>query len=100
MTSELDNTPDWITRDRRDEAEAEQQATERSRRHLEAAISIGKGGADFWNEFVDQVGANTDALERNFTRTMDEKIVGHAISEPESALTRTGVAPLKLFDIR
>jgi len=87
MTSESDNTPDWIKRDRREEAEAGQQATERSRRYLEAAMSIGKGGSDFWNEFVGQVKSNTEALERNFTRTMDEKIVGHTISEPESTLT-------------
>ena len=77
MPHEPDNTPDWIKRRKQVEAEAERQAAERSQRNLEAAMSIGTGGPEFWNEFVAQVKVNTDALEPNFTRTMDEKIVGH-----------------------
>ena len=87
MTREPDNTPDWIKRRKQVEGEAERQAAERSHRNLEAAMSIGTGGPEFWNEFVAQVKVNTDALEPNFTRTMDEKIVGHTISELESPHT-------------
>jgi hypothetical protein len=85
MTGEPDKTPDWIKRNKQRETEAKRKAAEQSQRVLESTMSIANDGQDFWKRFVAQVKINTDDLEGNFTRSIDEKIVGFTSTEYDLA---------------
>ncbi len=49
--------------------------------------SISKNGQDCWRAVVEEIQNNAATLEQNYTRTMDEKIVGFVM--PEYDLTHT-----------
>ncbi|HEX3659954.1 MAG TPA: hypothetical protein VHU89_00885 [Acidobacteriaceae bacterium] len=76
---------DWIDRESARIAGAKQQAETRDQEALEAAMTAQQGSPEYWSEFVKAVKLQTDKLEKAFTRSSDEKIVGNCIvEEPNS----------------
>jgi hypothetical protein len=62
MSSEQNNTPDWIKTHNREKAEEKRQSNEIGQRQLEASLVIKDTGPEFWKQLVDRVGVNVGAL--------------------------------------
>jgi hypothetical protein len=62
MPTELENTPAWIEKRKREKAEEERLAAEFTQQQLNASMSIQQRGPDFWKQLVDRVEVNVRAL--------------------------------------
>jgi hypothetical protein len=98
LVSEEPENPAWINQDRQATAEAEHRDKEESHRERVESRSISEQGEQFWRALVEHIENNAAALERNYTRAIDEKIVGVAI--PEYDLTHTPEWSLHIQVIR
>jgi hypothetical protein len=81
LVSEEPENPGWIDRDKQAAAEAEGKEKAESQREYAESRSVSDRGEQFWRALVEHIENNAAALERNYTRAVDEKIVGVAIAE-------------------
>ncbi len=72
---------DWIEKESARIAGAKEQAEKRDQQALEPSMTAQQGSPEYWSEFVEAVKLQTGKLEKAFTRSIDEKIVGHCIPE-------------------
>ncbi len=87
LVTENLETPDWIKKDRDAAAETARREADETERTTAEGLSISKVAPDFWRTLVEQLKINTDALEPNYTRSTDERIVGHTIPEYDTTHT-------------
>jgi hypothetical protein len=76
LVSEEPENPGWIDRERQAAAKAERGEDAASQRERAESHSISERGGHFWRTLVEHVENNARALESNYTRAIDEKIVG------------------------
>lgn len=72
MTREPDSTPDWINRHNREKAEEQRRADEDSQRQIEASVMIRQQGPEFWQQLVERLQVNANAL----TELQGEELFG------------------------
>ncbi len=87
MANNEDSTPDWIKKDREAAAETARREAEENQRRSAEGLSVSKAAPDFWRTLVEQLRINTGALEPNYTRSIDEKIVGHTFVRDDTTHT-------------
>jgi hypothetical protein len=66
MARQVENTriPDWITKRELEKTAEEDKAKEISRQQFEASKLVQQGGREFWQQLLNRLKINTDALQR------------------------------------